>query len=493
MKKNKLNNKISTSLLCLFFSTSVFSSDHLMVIGAGGEGEKPDTIFDGAIKNIGDYVKRTPGIKVDVALNGGHSTTEALINESFSNASTRSGFLESDYTRLIESYKLKLKNNEMVAGDQLMIYVDSHGAEKENNFKTHRIATSGGRASNLNTLDGASVVDLDQLEVLKKLAKEKGVKLAIIDGSCHSGNTLALADDNTCVISSTGPNHYGYGTFSQNFAAAMQKGKNLEEIFLEARAIDDTPGLPMISTHAGQGVDSILYDKITPYLYHFDDKNDKLTPYLKENRDDYQQCMADESFNSLMKTIDSIEKLNTSSRKIFWWTYSVKELDLSRLKELIGNYKKSHDLVNSKTRELATERLDKKETIKASVSSGAWRTSTEKDYTWRELMTSDYNSLISNLQERINNETNGDKITSYKLTMSLYTQAKAKKEELLRAQPDLAMIKEKEDDIKKLVTSNYWTSREIALEERKLYSALYKNSQKEQAPTKANPCRDFKI
>ncbi|MDD4973680.1 MAG: hypothetical protein PHY93_04985 [Bacteriovorax sp.] len=488
-----IKNRFSAGLLCLMLSTQCWSSEYLMVIGAGGEGPKEDTIFDGSIKNIGDYVKRSAGTKVDVALNGGHTKTVALINESFPTAQSKSDFLESDYKRLIQSYKLKLENNEMVAGDQLMIYVDSHGAEKEKNFKSHSIATSAGTAANLNTLAGASLVDLDQLEVLKKLAKDKGVKMAIIDSSCHSGNTLALADDNTCVISGTGPNHYGYGTFGKNFAAAMKKGKNLEEIFLEARAMDGTPGLPMISTQSGQVVNTLLYDKITPYLYHFDDKDDKLTPYLRENSSGYQQCMADANFNSLINTINSIEELNTVSTKVLWWTTKTKEVDLTNLKDLLGKYKSSLDLVKSKMRELGSERLKTEETFNISVSVGNFTTAWKQNYTWKELLSSDFNNLIIKNQERINGETGAANLATFAAMKSMYQKAQAKKDELLRSQPDLADIPAKEEDVKKLIDSTYFTNSAIATEERKLYSALYKNSQKNESTSTPNPCQNFKL
>ncbi|MBC7538805.1 MAG: hypothetical protein H7281_08290 [Bacteriovorax sp.] len=488
-----IKKRFLAGLLCLLFSTHSWSSDFLMVIGAGGEEAKEDTIFDGAIKNIGDYVKRTPGVKVDVAMNGGHSKTVALINDSFPTAASKSDFLASDYQRLIQSYKLKLENNEMVAGDQLMIYVDSHGAEKEKNFKSHRIATSAGAATNLNTLQGASLVDLDQLEVLKKLAKDKGVKMAIIDASCHSGNSLALADDNTCVISGTGPNHYGYGTFSQNFSAAMKKGKSLEDIFLEARAMDNTPGLPMISTQSGQAVNSLIYDKITPYLYHFDDTNDKLMPYIQENNSAYQQCMADGNFNSLIATINSIEVINSVSKKVLWWTTKTKDIDLTNLKELLGKYKNSLDLVTTKMREIGSERLKKEETFDVSASVGNFATAWKQNYSWKDLITSDFNKLILTMQERINAETNNSNRTTLEAMKSLYTKAQTKKEELLRTEPDLATIPAKEVEVKKLIESNYFTNSAIATEERKLYSALYKNSQKTQSPTQPNPCQSFKL
>lgn len=488
------SKKISLALACLLLTGQSQSADHLMVIGAGGEAHgKVDTIFDGAIKNVGDYVKRTPGLKVDVALNGGHSSTEALIRDSFPTASTRSDFQASDYQRLIQSYKQKLEKNEITSGDQLMIFVDSHGAQKEDRFKTHQIATSGSGAANLNTLAGASVVDLDQLEVLKKLAKEKGVKMAIIDGSCHSGNTLALADDNTCVIAGTGPNHYGYGTFTQNFSNAMTKGKSLEEVFLDARAIDDTPGLPMISGQAGESVHALLYEKITPFLYHFDEKNDKLSPFLEENDTVYHQCLADTQFNSLMATINSIEELNTVSQKVLWWTNKTKGVDLTTLKELLSKYKSDLDLVKNKTRELGTGRLKREETFNVKEAHENYRTDYSRNYSWKEMMTSDYPTLIAQLQERMNSETDDLTITSYKGTMSLYRQAKAKKEEILRNDPDLASIPAKEAEIKKLIDSTYFTNRNIAIEERKLYSALYKNAQKTQVLQKPNPCQNFKL
>lgn len=479
--------------LSLVLSLPSSAADHLMVIGAGGEPETQDTIFDGAIKNIGDYVKRSPGLKVDVALNGGHPVTETLIAASFPNASSKSGFGESDYKRLLESYVQKLKSNELLSGDQLMIYIDSHGAEKEDKFKSHRIATSGARATDLNTLAGASLVSLDQLSELKVLAKAKGVKMAIIDASCHSGNSLSLADDNTCVISGTGPNHYGYGTFSKNFVASMQKGKSLEEVFLEARAMDTTPGLPMISTQSGLAVTSVIYEKITPFLYHFDNTNDKLSPFLKENSGAYGQCVAEGNYKALVKTINSIEELNTVTKKSLFGTSVVKEVDLTDLKAHLARYKNAMDLVKSKMIELGSDRLKTEENFKAKGAVGNWTTAWEQKYTWAELITSDYNKLLSNLQERINAETDEAKLTTYAATKSLYLQAQAKKAELLRTQPDLAGIPAKEVEIKKLIESNYWTTSAIATEERKLYSALYKNSQKSEPNDTRNPCKEFKI
>lgn len=145
--------------------------------------------------------------------------------------------------------------------------------------------------------------------------------MAIIDTTCHSGSTLALADDNTCVISGTGPNHYSYTNFSQSFTAAMIKGMNLEEIFLQVRAMGYTAGFPMISTYLGQAVNSILYEKITPFLYYSEvsaqGSLDLLSPFLQTNHSDYHQCVADKNFVSLIATINLIEELNTITKNIW--------------------------------------------------------------------------------------------------------------------------------------------------------------------------------
>ncbi len=475
------NMPMLISLFFLFYSAPSCSSDFLLFIGAGGKEPKAGTIFDDAIKIVGYYAKRTPGITVDVALNGGHRKTEALVENFFSEASSKSAFLESDYIRLIKKYQTKLENNEMKSGDQLMIYIDSHGAQKNGTSKTHKIAASGKRADEFNDLSGANLVNLDELFILRKLAKEKGVKLAIVDASCHSGNTLELADENTCVISSTGPNHYGYGDFSEQFAKGMVKGKNLEEIFLEVRAKDLYAGLPMISTEVGVSVTNTLYEIMTHFLYHFEKKTDKLLPFLQSNSSEYHQCMADSNFNALFEIINTIEKQNTVMKKTLFYMSQYKNVDLGKLKDLLAKYKKSLDLARLKMRELDVARLNQVEVF------------TKQSYTWRELVTTDFNPLILKMQKRIDSETDELKINLYKEMKTIYVQAENKKNELMKTHPDLVLIPAKEKEIKKLIDSNYFINSAIAKEERKLYTALYKNAQQVEPSANPNPCQNFKI
>jgi hypothetical protein len=457
-----------------------WSADHIMVLGA--EADTADyPLFNEDIKNISDYITRTPGLKADVALMSGNKTTQAIINESFTTASTKTGFFESDYKRLIQSYITKLNNNEMVAGDQLMIYIDSHGAEKDAGVPGHRIITGQGIPTNLDTLEGASSVHLQDLQELKALAKAKNIKMAIIDNSCHSGNSLDLADDNTCVISSTGPKHYGNTHFSKNFSAAMSKGKNLEEIFIEVRGNDETFALPMISSQAGLAVNSILYEKITPFFYEFDEDQDKLMPFLQDNHSDYHQCIADKNFDYLIKTIDQIESLSSVSKNVMWKNEKSKQVSFAKLKALLGNYKRTQDLARLKMRELNIDRLRKKENFG------------EINYTWRELLTTDFKHSINETQGWIDNESKSSVANEYLQLKATYIQANARKQEILKNSPDLINLVQKEAEIKKLKEENQDIVSFIAVEERKLYSALYKNAQKNEQSSKPNPCQNFKI
>lgn len=474
--------------------TVVHAEDYLVIMGAGGEGSKEDTIFDSGIRNIANYVKNRPDLKVDVALNGGHPKTEELIRNEFPAGTATSQFKDTDYRRLIAKYKTMLSSDKMKAGDQLMIYIDTHGAEKEAAYKTHRIAVAGGgAATNLNNLQGTTLVALDELEVLKDLAAKKGVRLAIIDQSCHSGNTIKLADENTCVVTSTGPNHYGYTSFGNYFPNNMTKGKSLEQAFLETRNMESAPSYPMISSVEGMNAYNELYEKLTPFLYDYDEKNDKLTPYLMKNNSEAQLCLSDANYKSLMATINSIEEMNTVSKKILWWTQSFKEVDFTELKQLLTDYKTILDQTAIKMRELRAERLDTEEKISVRASNSNYRIEYQYHVKWKDLLTTDYDSLIRAMNVRIMAETDNYEKTSLMGTLDFYQKAKARKEELLRTQPDLATVQDKQKEIMQGLTHTNTLSRSIAREERKLFEAMYKQAQKANPDKSKNPCHNFKL
>ena len=485
---NKTFFALSLNVLLL---TNANATDYMLTFGAGGEpAGKPDTIFDHAFNNLSDYTKRNPDLKVDIALNGGHSKTESILQNGFPNASSKSNFLAEDYNRLLKKYKDKLESGEMVSGDQLMIFIDTHGAEKQDQFKSHSVATSaeGGDPNDKDKLTGAQTVDLDQLEVIKKLARQKGVKLAIVDTSCHSGNTLALADDNTCVISATGPKHYGYGTFAENFTNNLIKGKSLEQVFLESREEDDTPNFPMISSPSGMAVNSMIYANITPFLYHFDPVNDKLLPYLEANSGDLQQCIANKNYDSLLSTINFAEEMSKTSNKSSWG----KGPNFSKLKKLLAQYKTSLKSAADQMRALNIPRLQQEENITCAASNANFRNGWTQKYTWANLLKTDFQKLITDNTERLNRSNDEADKTTLMTLIDLYTKAGNKKAEILAANPDLSSVKDKEQEIKTTIESTYFTNQAIAKEERKLYASLYQEAQSNQTKPE-NACQSFKI
>ena len=141
-------------------------------------------------------------------------------------------FTSKNYESAVESYIKKIETGAIKPGEKLMVILDTHGAAKTSAHRTHSIATSGAEIKDYDNLGNNDHDSVDRLFDLAKIAEEKGVKLAILDFSCHSGNSLALANDKTCVISSSGPNHYGYSNFPATFYENMSTGKNLEDVFL---------------------------------------------------------------------------------------------------------------------------------------------------------------------------------------------------------------------------------------------------------------------
>src|SRR5690606_13783194 len=217
------------------------------------------------------------------------------------------------------------------SGDQILLMISSHGSERVGNQKTHYISTTDNHkqgVSNYRTLDGSSTVSLDRLERLTQLAESKGIKLGILDFSCHSGVTQKLANKNTCVISSTGPEHYSWGgtnsTFAAKFTESMRSGRSLEDVFLEAVKNKRDTGYPMISSPIGQEIQETMYPLISPYLH--DTRSDLTRNKMK---DYYNERYAK----------DRCENLNSDFDNLINFTYDIENIAST------ANYKKLRNLL----------------------------------------------------------------------------------------------------------------------------------------------------
>ncbi len=177
----KLFSLILTFTLTTSLGYSREVKNQFYFLGGGGEPKGETTIFDNDVKLISGFIN-SPGWETTVSFNGGHKKTEDIISTKLPNVKNAGPFVEANYNKLIKEMTDKISDGTLASGDQLMISIDTHGGRKGKEI-THKISLSGSAATNLNTLAGATTVDLDKLQVLIDLAAAKGVKLAVIDMS----------------------------------------------------------------------------------------------------------------------------------------------------------------------------------------------------------------------------------------------------------------------------------------------------------------------
>ncbi len=460
----------------------------LMVLGGGGEPKGFDTIFDNSLNKLADYTQEANLKQMSITFNGGHERTEKIIEKNFSTAQNLGKFTEDHYNKIIEDYTKKINSKDIKGGEQVLVYINTHGAQKKDGQTTHNISTTtGGAIKDYTTGDGTDMVSMDKLLELKKAAEDNGVKLAIVDLSCHSGAALNLAGDKTCVISSTGPKHLAYASpsaFGDQFTGLMQKGKNLEEVFLKARDVADDNGVPMISTPANFEITKNLYSAITPYLHESNRDGDKLGNYLVQTVDNMCVAKREDDFKQIMSLIDQVEKVNSVEKRFLFWKYSEKTIDLSKLKSDLIEYKAIQDKMIKELSGLNTKLLAEKiiipyEGLMDTVISAG------------ELLRSDYAAMIETKEKEISQDRESE-IPNPQLQVDLawLKHMQATQKRISEANPGLARAATMAREFHLNVQNTYQLANRIKENEKKLYSALYKHYQKAQ-PEKSNPCRDF--
>ncbi len=475
------------SLLLVLSVTTQAQSNYIAILGGGGEPKGESTIFDGDLKQLTRFAKDSPNWKKTISFNGGHTKTEQiLMEETGTKPEELKGFTKKSFEEIISSYEKKIISGEMKSGDQLLIHINTHGATRSpENEKSHNVSTAEGTLQNYDTL-GGHTVSLDRLKKLTDLAAQKGIKLAIIDLSCHSGNTQNLANKNTCVISGTGPNHYGYNGSSQTFAAQfnskLKKGKSLEDVYLDARSDFTDLSFPMISTPHGMDVQKLLYDEVTPYLYSYDPKHDKLTPWLEKTVAGEQYCHIDENHQKFVNQVESLLKISTMaevSKAIEGFKKATNDYE-SYLRQLQKDMEKAgFPILNNKSKFCADI---PKEYIKRLGKSQECMT-----YSNKELLTINFDNIVASFSESLKETKLPYEKAQYKAILLFLEKAKIAKSDLLKAHPNLANIEKFWQDYperqNKTLLFGYAVSRSL----QKVYSILYKKS----AALGPNPCRDF--
>lgn len=460
---------------------------NLVLFGGGGEPKNLNTtIFDNTLNELDNYLSKNKW-KNQISFNGGHSQTEAMLTMKFGDAASKSSFTINNYNTIIKNYENQIRNGQIKSGDQLMIMIDTHGAEKssDDSSLTHQIAVGQATSStNLNDLGGQQVFSLDTLKNLTDLAREKGVKLAILDFSCHSGNTLPLANENTCVISSTGPKHFGYNSFSDDFIKNMKSGKSLEDVFLTTRKGTMDNSFPMISSEEGKAINNDFYPTITPYLYYYekDPHVDKMTDYLLSSATNAGMCQRSNQFDKLLSQIDNLKAVNAISTG-----KSMPEVD--RIKALIQDYKARQDSYINLVRSWGTSELNRKEQFIGTAKVGKRTEKMTGNFTWKELVEGDFEKIIKNVSSAKLGTRDPQTQAQFQASIEMHTRALEKQQEILTQYPNLKNYKAKFRTAMDDMLGTYAVANKIALEERKLYDNMYNNLRQEKKTS--NACRNF--
>lgn len=471
---------ISALFLLISFGVSA-QTNHFLLMGGGGEPAGETTIFDHEIGQLKNFLKGNNNWNTTVSFNGGHTKTEGIVSEIVPN-NTR--FTSERFEALITEYENKLKSGQIKTGDQLLIQIDTHGASKAPIEKSHSVSTAEGEIQDLKTGAGSKLVNLDRLQNLINLAASKNVKLAVLDFSCHSGNALALANPNTCIISSTGPKHFGWAgtqTFSTQFAASMKRGKSLENVFLEAMEKKTDAGFPMISTQVGKSIQDEMYEGLSPFLYSWSPvaHKDKLQAFLEKDVIE-NQCKELPQFAELMQFVGEAETAVASSNGYKDFRNAVDEYYKFQMK-MKEDLNKMNPALVAKQHKICTASTYHMGTAKFTQDRCAYKTT-------EELLAMDIEQVRATLIEQSKKKTN--------VIDDAFVLADI--ENLKKMEVILADIKKQGVDVEgyknyfktfqDLEKQSQALAGKVAREASKVYTDLYKK-RSESSPS--NPCKNF--
>lgn len=438
---------ICSFAIVLSFANVSWAKKEILILGGGGEPTGATTIFDKTLTNLGTFSKSS-GWKPTVVFNGGHRTTEALAKQAGGGKNISA--TTDNLNKQIEAFKQKIQRGELRSGDQLMISVATHGLEATAPFETHAVSSKNG------------TFNMDRLKALRDLAEKKGIQLAIMDFSCHSGATLKLGTDKTCVISAASAN-VGYNNAGEAIAGNLRGGTNLEFAFLGARASEKalSPGTPQISTEAGR-------------------KTYQATAFLS---DSMRERTSLDMWAEKSKKADACNLTNSSYAKL-----------ASELKDI----KDSHGrLVGIRTLVGLPDVDQSKAQLQAAI----------KDYETARNQAVNTHKAKAALDQKVCMDLLPKQ--QYCGTMSQFEYGHQVVKEQYAAKPTPALRAElqgyekfiqREDFVDWQQTSKtydkqsqdlYWKAEKVGRAERKIYDALYTHYSKEsKAP---NPCRNFKL
>lgn len=475
--------------ILLFTSIAGAKEKYLVLLGGGGEPAGKTTIFDPSLQRMGDFSRAHPEYKLDISFNGGHLETERIIRDNFQN-STNNSFTSRNFENTISKYEKMIESGKIKAGDNLLIAIDSHGSTQSGD--SHNISTTGETMTDFENL-GSKTVSLDRLKKLTLLAEDKGVNLGIIDLSCYSGNTLALANSKTCVISGAGTEHVGLASpsssyFSNRLPQFLSTASNLEEAFLKARKESIDISYPMISTLSGQVVQQIHYQALGPYLnFQSQQSSSRFTDFMEEDFLQGKTCHVEQGLNQLNSIVQNFIK-------------SSEDLQLKMaLFQLQHEVKSYHDFIDSIKTEMRKagigmmkKKLDFCATIPADDQLGVSEVNEcVSNFNLQSLAKLNFQPIYDFYQKKSKDMNLSPKERAKNLALyQCYKKMEGWRNHVLRANPQFLLIDTFwQDRYPYLSTQTKRYAEKVIAAEKQVYDLLYH----QMASNGPNPCRAFEL
>lgn len=498
-------------LAILIHTTQSFAANEMLLLGGGGEPYNAvdeqgqpvrGTIFDGDLNALSTSLGSNRNWKLQTHFNGGHPKTDEIMATKFNLQTPNTPFTPSAFESSIAAYEARINAggaDGLNPGDQLIIQINSHGAMKMSADRsgkiedTHSISSVENVVGSYDTL-GSGTLSMDRLKSLATLAEKKGIKLAILDFSCHSGNSLSLANANTCVITATGPIHYGYAgesTFSHHFIEESKPGKTLEDIYLSAREKYQDASFPMISSDVGKMVQDKLYPLLTPYLYYFDAKADKLSPYLqKDSLGINAYCKSVKAFNELNVLLEDMQNISKQMGN------SLAVDDIKQFKTTIKEYYDYQQSIRNTFIDYGADKLKISSKFCPTPLKPAPKKKVDlpscKEMRVEEMIAMDFDEQIKRDQQHLAEEKNPADKFYWAKAIEMGMQMKQYKDKMISENPNLNKFKDFIDALPDKEKKTRALADNAALQSRKLYTTMYGQLNKSNAEN-TNACKNIKM
>ena len=255
----------------------------------------------------------------------------------------------------------------------------------------------------------------------------------------------------------------------------MEKGKNLEDIFLSSRMVGSDPDFPMISTAEGQNIQRLLYKLMTPYLFYNNKNFDDFKKIYNVNNLEKTVCTMKEENKQLNSILEQVEEMEKAPKMM---------LDISLLKKALQSYRTYQEkyeaiLLGSKDAGVEVRFLLNRDYL---IQKKLW-----DDTDAISFLNADYKKTEKVYREIYNDPS----ITDKKIWQDSINEIAAKKKISDEVRRKLSPLSKKKilalTDIIEKSGVTYSLASKVSLEARKVYAELYRKSMSK----KSNPCRDF--